>query len=73
MKISYVIGFAFLLFFSSANAISQEQLHLSVTTLVQVEQVSVGDDGEQQTRLVPADTVIPGDVVIYTTTVENVS
>jgi len=73
MKISYVIGFAFLMFFSSANAISQEQGHLNVTTLVQMEKVSVGDDGERQTRLVSADTVVPGDVVIYTTTVENIS
>ena len=73
MKISHVFGFAFLLIFSSANAISQEQGHLNVTTLVQMEEVSVGDDGERQTRLVAADTVVPGDVVIYTTTVENIS
>jgi len=73
MKISHLFGYAFLLFFSSANAISQEQGHLNVTTLVQMEEVSVGDDGERQTRLVPADAVVPGDVVIYTTTVENVS
>lgn len=73
MKISHLFGFAFLLFFSSANAISQEQGHLNVTTLVQTEKVRVGDDGERQTRLVAADTVVPGDVVIYTTTVENIS
>ena len=73
MKISHVFGFAFLLIFSSANAISQEQGHLNVTTLVQMEEMSVGDDGERQTRLVAADTVVPGDVVIYTTTVENIS
>lgn len=73
MKISYVFGFAFLLFFSSANAISQEQGHLNVTSLVQMEEVSEGDNGERLTRLVPADTVVPGDVVIYTTTVENIS
>ena len=73
MKISHVFGFAFLLIFSSANAISQEQGHLNVTTLVQMEEVSVGDDGERQTRLIAADTVVPGDVVIYTTTVENIS
>jgi uncharacterized repeat protein (TIGR01451 family) len=62
-----------LLFFSAANAISQEQGHLNVTTLAQMEEVSVSDDGQRQTRLVPADTVVPGDVVIYTTTVENIS
>ena len=73
MKISHLFGFAFLLFFSSASAVSQEQGHLNVTTLVQMEEVSVDDDGERQTRLIPADTVVPGDVVIYTTTVENIS
>ena len=73
MKISHVIGFSLLLFFSSANAISQEQGHLNVTTVVQMEEVSVDDDGERQTRLIPAGSVVPGDVVIYTTTVENIS
>ena len=73
MKISYVFGFAFLLFFTSANAISQEQGHLNVTSLVQMEEVSEGENGERLTRLVPVETVIPGDVVIYTTTIENIS
>ncbi len=73
MKVSYVFGFAFLLFFSSANAISQEQGHLNVTSLVQMEEVSEGENGERLTRLVPVETVVPGDVVIYTTTVENIS
>jgi len=73
MKISTVIGIAFLLFFTSANAISQEQGHLNVTSLVQMEEVSEGEIGERLTRLVPDETVIPGDVVIYTTTIENIS
>ena len=73
MKISTVFGFAFLLFFTSANAISQEQGHLNVTSLVQMEEVSEGENGERLTRLVPVETVVPGDVVIYTTTVENIS
>ena len=73
MKISYGLGFAFLLVFSSVYALSQEQGHLNVSTVVQMEVVTIGDDGERQTRLVAADTVVPGDVVIYTTTVENIS
>lgn len=73
MKISQVFAFSLLLMFSAANAISQERGHLNVTTVVQMEDVTVGDNGERQTRLVPADTVVPGDVVIYTTTVENIS
>lgn len=72
MKISRFIGIALLLSFSAANAFSQEQGHLNVTTVVQMEEVNIGEDGERQTRLVPADTVVPGDVVIYTTTVENI-
>lgn len=73
MKFSYLFGFAFLLVFSCANAMSQEQGRLNVTTVVQMEKVTVGDDGERQTELVPATTVVPGDVVIYTTTVENIA
>ncbi len=73
MKISYVFGFAFSLFFTSANAISQEQGHLNVTTLVQMEEVSEGENGERQTRLVAVETAVPGDVVIYTTTIDNIS
>jgi uncharacterized repeat protein (TIGR01451 family) len=73
MKISYVSGFTLLLFFTSANAVSQEQGPLNVTTLVQMEEVSEGENGERLTRLVPVETVVPGDVVIYTTTVENIS
>jgi uncharacterized repeat protein (TIGR01451 family) len=73
MRISQVFGFTLLLVFSGANAISQEQGHLNVTTTVQMEEITVDEAGERQTQLVPADTVVPGDVVIYTTTVENVS
>jgi uncharacterized repeat protein (TIGR01451 family) len=38
-----------------------------------MEEVSEGENGERQTRLVPVETAVPGDVVIYTTTIENIS
>jgi uncharacterized repeat protein (TIGR01451 family) len=73
MKIPHVFGIALLTVLTAANAVSQEQGHLSVTSTVQMEEVSVSADGEPLTRLVPVETVVPGDVVIYTTTVDNIS
>ena len=52
---------------------AQEQGHLSVTTVVQKEQVTVNDDGETVTMLVPAASVVPGDSVVYTITFRNIS
>lgn len=57
----------------SAAAIAQEQGHLSVQTVVQKEQVTISDDGEQQVTLVPAETVVPGENVVYTITFTNIS
>ena len=58
---------------SSAFAIAQEQAHLDVRTVVQKEEVVVNDDGERETRLVEAGTVVPGERVVYTITFRNVS
>lgn len=52
---------------------AQEQGHLSVTTVVQKEQVTVNEAGESETSLVPAETVIPGEHVVITTTFQNIS
>lgn len=54
-------------------ALAQEEGHLNVTTTVQKEEVTVNDSGERQVRLVEAETVIPGDNVIYTITFRNIS
>ena len=54
-------------------AIAQEEGHLNVRTVVQKEEITVNDAGERETRLVPADTVVPGDSVIYTITFTNIS
>ncbi len=57
----------------SLQAVAQEQGHLNVTTTVQKQEVTVNDSGEAETRLVAADTVVPGESVVYTITFQNIS
>lgn len=57
----------------SVSANAQEQGHLNVTTTVQKEQLTVNAAGETERQLVAADTVVPGEVVIYTITFQNIS
>lgn len=58
---------------SAANALAQDAGHLNIETVVQKEEVVVDDAGNRQTRLVEADTVVPGDEVVYTVSFANVS
>jgi len=58
--------------FFALTAHAQEG-HLNVRTVVQKEEVTVTDNGETERSLVPADTVVPGDDVVYTITFTNVS
>ncbi|MDJ0917872.1 MAG: hypothetical protein QNJ05_08915, partial [Woeseiaceae bacterium] len=44
---------------------------LEVQTTVQKETVTTNEDGEQVKELVPAETVIPGERVVYTITFRN--
>ncbi len=62
-----------LLFALSVAASAQEQGHLNVQTVVQKEVTTVNDAGETETSLVPADTVVPGENVVYTITFRNIS
>ena len=57
----------------SAVAAAQSQAHLDVQTSVQKQEVIVNDAGESETRLVPAELVVPGESVFYTITFTNVS
>ena len=57
----------------AAAASAQDQGHLSVQTVVQKEQVTINDDGEQQVTLVPVETVVPGESVVYTISFTNIS
>ena len=63
----------FLVIALSVSAFAQDESHLNVTTVVQKEEVVVNDDGERETRLVEAGTVVPGERVVYTITFRNVS
>jgi uncharacterized repeat protein (TIGR01451 family) len=56
----------------SLPAAAQEQGSLNVTTTVQKEEVTVNEAGESVTRLIPANTVVPGETVIYTITFQNI-
>jgi len=55
------------------HAVAQEPGHLNVTTTVHKEEVTVNESGEAETRLVAADTVVPGESVVYTITFQNIS
>ena len=68
-----LIGMILLMSAVTAHAIAQEQGHLNVTTVVQKEELTVNEAGEADTRLVAAETVIPGDRVVYTITFQNIS
>ena len=68
-----LIGMILLMSTVVAHAIAEEGGHLNVTTVVQKEEVTVNDAGEADTRLVAANTVIPGDRVVYTITFANIS
>ena len=59
--------------FFAVSAFAQEQGHLNVRTVVQKEEVTVSDDGETERRLVDAETVVPGDDLVYTITFQNIS
>jgi hypothetical protein len=53
----------FVLLTLSATSYSQEQGHLNVRTVVQKEQVIVNEEGEAESQLMAADTVVPGVVI----------
>lgn len=48
------------------------QGHLNVTTVVHKEVTVETEDGKSETRLVEAESVIPGERVVYTITFENI-
>jgi len=59
--------------YAQTLAYAQEAGRLRLTTVVQKEEVSVTDEGERKTELVAAESVVPGESVVYTITFENVS
>jgi uncharacterized repeat protein (TIGR01451 family) len=75
MKIIHQVGVSVLFTSIAVGALAQDpaQGHLQVQTVVQKEQVIVGDNDEEKVQLVDAKAVIPGDEVIYTVTFRNIS
>ena len=69
----YSISAILMMLALSLQAVAQEPGHLNVTTTVQKQEVTVNDSGEAETRLVAADTVVPGESVVYTITFQNIS
>jgi uncharacterized repeat protein (TIGR01451 family) len=63
---------ATVLLLQASALLAQEQGHLNVKTVVQKQQVRVDEAGKEQTELVDADKVVPGDHVIYTITFQNI-
>lgn len=57
---------------AATAASAQETRHLDVTTVVHKEVVVEMPDGRTETKLVDADSVVPGERVIYTITFANV-
>lgn len=54
------------------SAWAQQGENLEVRTVVQKEETVVNEAGAEETRMVPAETVIPGEQVFYTITFRNV-
>jgi len=52
---------------------AEEQGHLNVRTVVQKERIVTDHDGTARIELVAADSVAPGDDIVYTITFTNVS
>ncbi|MDJ0757775.1 MAG: hypothetical protein QNJ19_00165 [Woeseiaceae bacterium] len=54
-----------------ASGIAMSQGTLEVQTTVQKEAVTTNEDGERIKELIPAETVVPGERVVYTITFRN--
>lgn len=67
MKYTLVLAVSLL----ATAVFAQDAGSLQLTTTVQKEQLSVSESGESKKELVAADTVLPGDSVVYTITFVN--
>jgi uncharacterized repeat protein (TIGR01451 family) len=69
-KMSWLTGA--LLTLIAAQATAQEKGCILLKTVAEIEQVTTDERGEQSTRLVPAEKIVPGNEVIYTVSATNV-
>lgn len=67
------IVFAVLAVFLATVAVARAQGHIKLTSVAYVEKEIINQDGKKEIRMVPAEKVIPGTEVIFTTYYENVS
>jgi len=72
MKIFSTVIAAAVLWYAAAPAAAQQQGLLEIRTTVEKEELVVAADGSEETRLVPAEKVVPGDEVVYTVSFANV-
>lgn len=63
---------AFCVLLAGSNAFAEGNGHLEVTTIVQKEIVVEEENGETTTQLIEAQSVVPGEKVVYTITFRNV-
>lgn len=70
--VSAIATMALLSLAAHAQEQGREEGYLNVQTVVHKEEVFVNDAGETETRLVGAETVVPGARVVYTITFRNV-
>ncbi len=56
-----------------ATALSAQQGNLELKTTAAKQEVVVDDEGNQTTRLIPVNTAVPGDEIVYTVTFSNIS
>jgi uncharacterized repeat protein (TIGR01451 family) len=59
--------------FLATVAVAWAQGHIKLTSVAYVEKEITNQDGEKEIRVIPAEKVIPGTEVIFTTYYENVS
>lgn len=59
--------------FLATVAVAWAQGHIKLTSVASVEKETINEEGKKEIRMIPAEKVIPGTEVIFTTYYENVS
>ncbi len=69
-KLSWMIGALLALIATQVSA--QDKGCILLKTVAEIEQVTTDERGEQSTRLVPVEKIVPGNEVIYTVSATNI-
>jgi len=70
---AYQTLFAVLLVLTSMVGIAAAEESISIVSKAEIEETVVNEQGEKETRRVPAAKVMPGTIVIFTNTCTNIS